>query len=372
MGSHHHVSGIGPEPIQESPRKRLSALRQVLFGKAFAGFWLCFAGAIAILVLSGDISQTKRISNLDLRQSGFVPSYLMTSKRAPNKGYLVDRRDSTVRRSRKNLPGKMWNLDRFGEDPGAGIPEHFLLRSKRYGTVFLIPVEAVENFEYPFLYQFVRDEYPELGLPEVQWTNLFLNRVYHGFYLRMSLPVDLRKKDGGNGTMRELMMVQGNEMTLVDTRFSPDARFYADGTTLGIFPALKKPPAVLAWLASRCPTPHATVLLNNAEPYEVSLLPLPYSLDRLYERLQGIPLRVTLDERFRRWMAPASEYEVHDAVPFDGERKKRFEAQYAGYFQRLRDALKAHRTLRPGAVLSVEAPTESEAIGRLQREGARR
>jgi hypothetical protein len=262
----------------------------------------------------------------------------------------------------------MWDLDRFGEDVASGIPDHFLLRSKQYGTVFLIPVEAVEDFEYPFLYDFVRKEYPELALPEAHWTDLFLNRVYHGLYLRMGLPFDLRKKDGGSGTMRELFMVLGNEMRLVDTRFNPDARFYEEGTTLGIFPSLREPPAVLAWLASRCPTPHVTLLLNNAEPYEVSLLPLPYSLDRLYQRLEGMALQPTLDERFRRWEEPATGYES-EAPPLDPARRDRFEAEQNDYARRLDIAIAAHRTLRPETVLKARAPSERAKVVQLQPEG---
>jgi hypothetical protein len=371
MAGHHENPGGNPNTTEElSGRQRLRAMAQALFGKAFLPFWLCLGVAAAIVPLSEYISPIKRISNLDLRETGFSPSYLMTSKATPDKGYLVDRRDSTVRRSRKNLPGKMWDLDRFGQDAAAGIPEHYLLRSKRYGTVFLVPAEAVEDFDYPFVYSFVRREYPELELPEGEWTNLFLNRVYHGLYLRMALPFDLRKKDGGNGTMRELFMIRDNEMTLVDTRFNPDARFYEEGTTLGIFPALKEPPPVLAWLAARCPTADATLVLKNTEPYEVSLLPLPYSLDRLYQRIEGAALRPTLDERFRRWTAPASEYEGAPP-PFDAARRERFEAEYQDYQRRLEIAVAAHRALRPEAVLSVEAPSESAQVGQLQPEGAR-
>jgi hypothetical protein len=370
MNGQQHDRANSPEAPETSGRERFRDMRQMLFGKAFLPFWLCFAAALAILPLS-DYSRIKRVSNLDLSQSGFTPSYLMTSKSEPNRGYLVDRRDSTVRRSRKNMPGKMWDLDRFGEDPAAGIPGHFLLRSKRYGAVFLVPVEAVEDFDYPFLYDFVRKEYPALELPEAHWTELFLNRVYEGLYLRMSLPFDLRKKDGGNGTMRELFMVRDNEMTLVDTRFSPDARFYEEGATLGIFPGLKEPPAVLAWLASRCPTSHVTLLLNNVEPYEVSLLPLPYSPALLYQRLEGMELQPTLDERFRRWAAPATEFEG-EAPPFDAELRNRFEVERQDYARRLDIAIAAHRKLRPETVLKARAPSESAKVGQLQPEGAGR
>jgi hypothetical protein len=369
MAEHDYPPGTGPETPEElSPSRRVRALGRALFGKGFLPFWVCLGVAAAIVPFVNQFSPTKRISNLDLSQS-FSPSYLMTSKTEPNRGYLVGRRDSTVRRSRKNLPGGMWDLKRFGEDQAAGIPEHYLLRSKKYGTVFLIPAEAVEDFEYPFVYAFVRREYPDLDLPEAEWTDLFLNRVYSGLYLRMSLPFDLRKKDGGNGTIRELMMIRGNEMTLVDTRFNPHARFYEEGATLGIFPALSEPPPVLSWLAWRCPTPRTTLLLNNAEPYEVSLLPLPYSLDRLYELAEGVPLRPTLDERFRRWAAPVNEYQEQPA-PFDREKQARFAAEREEYGRRLEFAVTVHRTLRPDAVLRVGVSSEGAKAGQLQSQGA--
>jgi hypothetical protein len=374
MYRQHRSLHAKPQAAEAATMKdRLRALRQVLVGKTFAPFWLCFALILGLLPVIRYVSPVARIADIDLSRSGFPHSYVMTSKTEPNRGYLVDRRDSTVRRSRKNLPGKMWDVDRFGEDTAAGIPEHFLLRSKRYGTVFFIPVEAVKDFSYPFIYGFVRREYPELELPEATWTQLFLNRVYHGLYLEMRLPFDPRKKDGGSGTLRELLMVHDNEMTLVDTRLNPDARFYEAGTALGLFPGLKQPQAVLSWLAARCPNEHATLLLSNVEPYEVSLLPLPYSVERLYQRLQGTALQATLDDRFRLWTAPLREQDGSQRPPFDEARQQKFDQEFRDYSLRIRVALDADRVLHPEAVYHARLPLENpDGPPALEPQGTRR
>jgi hypothetical protein len=215
--------------------------------------------------------------------------------------------------------------------------------------VFLVPVEAIQDFEYPFLYDFVRRVYPELQLTETVWSQLFLDRVYHGLYLRMTLPFDLRKKAGGNGILRELLMVRENEMTRVDTRLNPNARFFEENTTLGLFPALREPLPALTWLAARSPTDHVTLLLSNVEPYEASLLPLPHSVDKLYKQLEGIPLETSLDDRFVNLLAPVHAQNGAGPAPLDQARRERFEQEFHDYARSFESALAAHRRLRPSA-----------------------
>ncbi len=295
--------------------------------------------ATGLVFFTGRFSTARRLSNLGLEIEGIPDAYLMISKSLEQRGYLVDRRDSTVRRSRVGLPGKRWNLERFG------APDHWLLRSKQAGTIFFVPVDEVPDLSYPFYYGFVRSELEESGLPLVTWTQLYVNRVYSGLYLRVELPVDPRKKDGRAGLLRELLMVRGDRMALVDTRFNRDGRLYAECVSNGIFPELVPPPPAVLWLAGLDPSPETTFLLSNAEPFELTLLPLPVSLADLYEKLQGSPLPRTVDERFGEWTAPLATGSPASASPFGEDRRRRLERALADYRRSLGAALGAHTAL---------------------------
>jgi hypothetical protein len=299
----------------------------------------CLAAATAALLPQG------RTSNVDLRVEGISNTFLMLSKTRPERGYLVDRRDSTVRRSRKNFPGSSYRVTRSAGEAVPGHLPHWLLRSKRLGTVLLVPVEVVADRSLPFAYDFVRRERPELDLPRVRWTQLHVNRVYRGLYLRVELPRDPRKRDGRQGPLRELFLVRGDELRCVDTRFDPAARRQVEAIAAGRFPSLDPPDPVLAWLSLRASDGGMTFLLSGEEPGTLTALPLPLSLSDEAERhLATLP--VTRDERHRRWtQAVESAAPQAERLPFDGEPRERFEREAVVHAEALGRALSIHELI---------------------------
>ncbi|HXV63083.1 MAG TPA: hypothetical protein VEK15_20450 [Vicinamibacteria bacterium] len=298
-------------------------------------FWLALLVAIGVAVTREPRSETARVSNLYLVPGAFPDTYLMLSKTDEGRGHLLARRDSSFRRGRENVPGKGWYVDRFGAAPDEGIPDHWLLRSKRQGTMILVPVEAVEDWTYPFVYELVSRQFPQLALPWATWTELFVNRVYRGLHLRVSLPFDPRKKDGGSGILRELVTVRGDALTAVDTRFNPDARLYIDLIAESRFPRVAPPPPVLAWLESRRPFDETLFLLSNVEPFDLSLFPLPVSLEELAHKLHRTPLRTVQDERHRSLATG----DTSNPPPFDEEW---LDDAFQNYRERFCSALKSH------------------------------
>ena len=158
-------------------------------------------------------SPASRISNLDLRDSPFRDTYIIPHRTQDERCFVVDRRDATRRRSDDEQPGRKWKLTRVRGSDGAG--DRWMVQSKRRGkgTVFFVPALAVSDWAYPYLYSFVRARNPELELPLIEWTQLHVDRVYQGLYLRVTLPFDERKKDGGSGILREILTVSGDRAT---------------------------------------------------------------------------------------------------------------------------------------------------------------
>jgi hypothetical protein len=97
------------------------------------------------------------------------------------------------------------------------------------------------------------------------------------------------------------------------------------------------------------------------QPYKVSLLPLPYSVEQLYQRLRGTALQTTLDDRFRLWTAPLREQDDSKAPPFDQARQEKFDQEFRDYLLRLQAALEADRVVHPDAVYSARLPLENLA-----------
>jgi hypothetical protein len=321
---------------------------KTLFSRGFLVFWGALALALVLAFAHLELSGNARLSNLDLTRSGFPDYYLMFNKTRADSGYLVNRRQSTIRRSRSNYKGKPWEINRFGADPKTGTRDYWQLFSDATGTVIFVPAEAVSDWKYPFYYGFVRREQKELRLPLVTWSQLYVNRVYKGLYLRMDLPFDRRKKEGRKGLRRELLIVRGDRMTLVNTRFNPDSRLYAElysffGIRYSGFPELVKPSPALAWLASRNPATGKMFLLSNKEPYNVTLLPLPVSIDEIYEKMFGAPPAPMFDERFRRWTEGDWTRGDFSLPPFTGALRARFDKEFVEYVKNMRVALAANR-----------------------------
>lgn len=296
---------------------------------------------ILLIPLSRESSGPDRLTNLDLGRTGFPDTYLMSSKTAPGRCYLVNRRESTVRRSDTDIRARMRDCESFGGDPVSGQLETWLVRSKRQGTTFLIPVDRVPDWTYPYLYRHVRRDVQELDLPAVGWTQLFLDRVYRGLFLRVDFPYDKRRKDGRVGELRELLGVREDRLVCADTRFQTPCQLYPSCVSLGLFPELETPHPLLIWLAGRRSLDEATVLLGSLPPHRVSLLPLPVSLEGLLTQYHSQAPEFMADERLRRW---SEAYGPYDAPPagVPGVDRHQLREEFTRYSRDFLGALRTH------------------------------
>lgn len=303
--------------------------------------------AIGAIMLAPWETPLDRLTNLDLNESGFGSTYLTHAKTDVSRAFVTDRRDSSMRRSDNNQPGRKWDSFRFSGRSDTPAADTWLVKSKQKGkgTVFFIPVADVDDWIYPFLHAFIAARRNSLDLPALEWTNFYVNRIYQGLYLRVALPFDLRKKDGGNGILRELITIHNGNSGIVNTRFQDTPGIFADLISESKFPILASPSAELVWLAQQNSTQRVTVLLSNVEPLDVSLLPLPVSLPELFEALNGRRPNGYYDNRFASWNswppitgAPLSSSELV-------EMRAEFELYSASFRRAIRVDGEFHRTV---------------------------
>ncbi len=295
--------------------------------------------ACLIALLSPRWQSTGRLTNLNLANELIPDTYILMSKSRPDRCHVLSRRQATTRRYNANQPGRTWSCVRFGE-----ARDHWFVHHKAKGAEFFIPLERVEDWTYPFLYTYMREQYPEFDLPSLFWTQLFVDRIYRGLYLSMELPFDLRKRDGGSGILRELLVVDGDQLTRFDTRFNPAARLFIDLIADGKFPELAPVPSPLAWLAERCPTAELTLLLSNEPPHSVSLLPLPVTLTSLHETMYTVPAPKLVDERYYRWRQAVDQVPVSIDSVIAPDSREGFRQEFERYTNAFQEVLTAHGT----------------------------
>lgn len=329
---------------------------------------LALVVAIALIAVVMPDSTMSRFTNLALGDTGFRDTYLMFSKSEPGKGYVVNRRDSTIRRSYKKLPGGKWNIFEIGGSPDMPSSSVWLVQAKRKntGTAFFVPVTDVDDWSYPFLYQFVRKHRKDFDLPNVEWSRLFVNRIYQGLYLKVALPFDLRKKDGGNGILREIFTIQDDRMTYVNTRFDDAPGLYATNLANGVDPQLTPPPPALAWLSQHCPTDGTTALLSDQPSHALSLLPLPISLPDLFAAKNGRLPASFEDDRFRQWSARTQRSNPGDPLPFTDAELAALVTEFEQYAVSFRTELRMHIGFHHMADLQAQLPERQAAIAQLR------
>lgn len=335
----------GQPPQSESPglpEKFLRPQGPLISPRTLLPIGVALLLALILGVLGLRYSANGRLSNLDLPNDGFQETFLMNSKTSSGRCYVVNRRESSLRRSDTTLPGRMQDCEKFGFGETDHGLESWLVRSKRKGTSLYIPVEKVEDWTYPFLYDFVRDHTDHFELPRVAWTQLYVDRIYRGLYLRIPLPYDKRKKDGRTEPLREILTVKGHSLTHLDTRFKTKSTLYVDSMAAGLFPDIAPVPSTVLWLSRRAPLEETIFLMSNQKPYQLQPLPLPHSVEALYVEMNGHQLVTTSDERYLRWTNSRSFEEVQDPLPFSGEQIYSLEMSFVDYSQRFLRALRLH------------------------------
>lgn len=285
--------------------------------------------AILISLVRPPGSTVSRLTNLDLTLSDIPDTYLILSKSNSDKAFVVNRRDSTMRRSNKGQPGRKWDVFRIKHTAGYEHADTWIVKSKREGkgTVIFVPAIDVGDWSYPFFYNFVAARDEQLKLPQVSWTQLYVNRVFHGLYLRVALPFDKRKKDGGSGILREVITVDGSHSYHVNSRLNSVPGLYAEKVTESYFPAVADAPPHLLWLASLNSTDVSTFVMSNLPPFDVSHWPVPLNIAAIYKAQFGANPAGYLDDRFGTWI----QQDAAEEFPFDTEARQEMQSAFNEY-----------------------------------------
>jgi hypothetical protein len=325
--------------------------------------------AVGIAALAHEHSRTSRLATLDLANEALPDTYIVRDRSRPDRTdrcWVTGRRGATVRRDEKGPgTGVKWDCHRLLAERALG--QHtWLIRAKSAGTgaQFLVPVSDVPDWTFPFLYAVVRERVPDLELPWVGWTQLFVERIYQGLYLRVALPFDLRKREGGTGLRRELLSIRSGALGVVDSRFLDADRFYVEWARQGRLPELTPPSPALAWLAKRRATGDVTLVTAAHPATGVSLLPLPVSLLDLYRVTYDREATFHADGDYRQWTHGAwREEDGAVSVPDDDELETEF-ADYAEFFLKaLRVDAHAHERLPTARVELAARQLAIEGLG---------
>lgn len=317
---------------------------------------MAFAAATLLVVLLAN-GRSARTANLDLEASALPASYLMHHGVEPGYGYLVDRRSSTIHRADRGAPGGKRRVMpmRLGEGTGDG----YALVAKRYPTVLLVPLAALQDWSYPFVHAMFAAEHPEWPLAELSMRRLYVDRVFRGIYLQVELPYDKRKKDGGSGELRQLLAVTTQSASRISTRWEDAPGALIEKLAVGRFPQVAKAPAQVAWLASVAGGVDTTVVLEPGVDGVGRLSPLPISLAAMYRAALGRAPAQVEDARFATLRAAATRAVA--LPPPDAKTQARRDAAYAAYLR----ALVAGVRLQAAAD-GVPAPDARRLTARLQ------
>jgi hypothetical protein len=259
--------------------------RSVSRGPLFIASAAVTAAALTI-VLAPD-TRMERLAQLDFAASQLPQTYLMFSRGRPDRCRVQDRRESTTRRGDSAEQSSTWSCERLPY-PGSPSAGWFVQSTKHgRGTLLFVPVYAVDDWTYPYFYAFTRAHEPELDLPRVRWTQVFVDRLYHGLYLEVALPFDLRAADGGSGSLRSIVTVPvDGRVRVLNTRLQEGNDAYGLQASRSEPLRMAERSPALSRLAALRPD-EQTYLMSNLAPYELSQLPMPASLTEIYEAKSG-------------------------------------------------------------------------------------
>ncbi|MDX1382022.1 MAG: hypothetical protein R3190_00180 [Thermoanaerobaculia bacterium] len=301
-----------------------------LVSPAFAGALCALAAAVGLSILAQRVSPTARLSNQDLTRTAFGDTYLLIDAAQEGRAYLLRRRDATVRRADAELPGRPWSWSRLGKP---GDPGHWLLSSEA-GRVWLVPAASVPDWSYPFLFSFVAREDPAAGLPDVRWTQLFVDRQYRGLYLSVEW-------GGGGGEL--LLAGEGGAATVSLELGNGEA--YERLLAAGVLPQLEPPSELLAWLAARQPAGETVLFLPDREPFALRVVPVPIAPGELVALRSDVDLRWRSDLVLPEGLVAARS----GSASLDAATRRRIEADLPPYGRSLQAALDAQARVFGGA-----------------------
>ncbi len=283
---------------------------------------LAIAMVLPVLVLPD--SRASRVATLDLEETGFEERYIQFLDSARTRASIVARDVTTLTRGETVSDAPEWSVERLSNDG-------WLARSPDAGVVFFVPVHEVSDWIHPFVYSFVRERRKGLELPRVEWTTLYVDRLYQGLFLRVPLPFDRPDAD-----RRELLAIESGRVTRIDTWFELPT------SDLDLLAAVEiNPPHVsLVWLSAlRSET--STLLIRSRRPSELALMPLPVSVRKLFAATHGADPSFQEDARAvqwnESWRADLTE------TPLVGDRERSsFDSAFEEYRDRFLSALRIH------------------------------
>lgn len=257
------------------------------------------ATLVALVAMSN--SSTIRISTLDLGEQGFRDVYIQHVDRDRTTVTIGDRGDTTLKRGELASSNPEWSFRRVDSRDDSAPPHTWLARSETRGAVFFLPVTEISDWVYPYIYGFVRERRKGIELPRVEWTNVFLDRVYQGHYLRVALPFDRTGTTENPIRRRELVFIRGEEIMRVDTWFEPIQERYGELFPDAELPALEAPNSGLMGLSALISSTESSILLAASPPYEAKLMPLPIAMPSLYAAVHGRAAEFATDARVIDW-----------------------------------------------------------------------
>ena len=292
-------------------------------------FWqpaLALLTATALVVLVLPDSRANRLSTLDLEETGFDELYIQFLDADRTRASIVARSLTTLRRGEIPSLAPEWAMVRLSGDG-------WLARSPDEGVVFFVPVTDVSDWIYPFIYSFVRERRRGLELPRVEWTTLYVDRLYQGLFLRVKLPFD---RPDAAPPRRELLAIEAGRVTQIDTWFEPTT----SGLELLADLEIDPPHASLAWLSAlRSET--ETLLILSRRPAELGLMPLPVSVPQLFTSAYGAEPTFHDDEQASRlnatWRA-----ELADTTYLAEQELESLDSEFEEYRALFLSALRIH------------------------------
>ena len=301
---------------------------------------LLLAGLIVYLMQP--FNQLQRLANLNL-SLGTVPDlYVEVDKSVPGRCYVTDRRESAYRRGDRPAGRNSREFMRSEAELQQGELPHWALRCKTNPTILLVPINDVDDWAFPYCYQFVQAHDMESDLPRITWIQLFENRIYRGLYLKVELPFERRRWSGDRRRSCDLLAVTGTTMVGLNSRFEGEAELFPQLLADGRFPELTGPSLWVEWLRTRSSIEETLMVIRPLEPFRVSHLPLPVSLESEFFEITSQSIGTWDDDRFHGWKQAADSESVRLELLASATQLQRFHAEWKTYREAIVAALRVH------------------------------
>ena len=283
-----------------------------------------------------------RMSNLAL-PGQFPEVYVQFKVGDASRCLVTDRAGSTARRSDDDLQPARWNCRASGPQG-----EALLALDGARASFLFVPYEKVVDPVFPFLYEDVRRDPSEPALPRLRWVQLFVNRIYRGFFLQATLPTKDFFEEKQLGEL-EMLVVAGDELYCFDRKLRGLCPIYSGLVAESKFPQPAWPAGARELAALLPPDlPRGFVLSDKAladlsladnQPAGFRAWPLPFALPALVDA----EAKPYYDQRLAGWRSPA---ERVSAWPPSKAPGPALDLDPARIEQRLREALAAACAVR--------------------------